>query len=179
MSHLFGDCCFPHLRDLFLEVYSDLGLNSGTFTCLLERTPTIETLGWYYLELRSLQTGSLPNLKQLCVGEGSEPVYDILADTSLAPRRLESLGQLPLNERFMSVLENVDRSTLRKLEVTYFASLDVILDAVRMFPQLTWLRIPSVDYMHDYHGVTQQPIYMVSPTARTCYGVQHGWFCLV
>ncbi|THH20337.1 hypothetical protein EW146_g1029 [Bondarzewia mesenterica] len=157
LSHLLTDVSLPSLRFLTLEIYADPEANAKPFTDLLERTPTLESLKFYYLSLLPLKPDSLPSLKRVCVDEGEDvPLSSILT----GHRAIEAIGRIPLTDRYLDILRNVDGTALRKLELTWFDSVDALLEVAAMFPKLTWFRVPSADYMYAWMSATAGPVYV-------------------
>ncbi|KAI0052023.1 hypothetical protein FA95DRAFT_113703 [Auriscalpium vulgare] len=164
LSNLFAHCQFKCLRELRLDI-SRTSANLEAYACLLEETPTLEVLegnmGWG----RALQPGSLPNLRRIAVYMGFystvEGVVTLFLDESLAPRRLEEFSCAVLTADVVDILRRgLHADTLRKLSVLFFESLSVLVDVVRLFPRLTWLSVPSREYMNDYHSATIKPIHL-------------------
>ena len=166
MAHLFSNITLPNLLCLSLEIYADPDANAKPFAEFLERTPSLQSLKLQYLSLRPLKPGSLPSLKRVSTDQGEdEPLTTILADSQ--GRALEEVSGIPLNDRYLDLLKNVDGNALRRLEVTWFDSIEALLRVAEMFPRLVWLRVPSVDYMYDWAGVTKAPVHLV----RTSYAI--------
>lgn len=159
MAHLFSNITLPNLLCLSLEIYADPDANAKPFAEFLERTPSLQSLKFQYLSLRPLKPGSLPSLKRVSTDQGEdEPLTTILADSQ--GRALEEVSGIPLNDRYLDLLKNVDGNALRRLEVTWFDSIEALLRVAEMFPRLVWLRVPSVDYMYDWAGVTKAPVHL-------------------
>ncbi|TFY82010.1 hypothetical protein EWM64_g2000 [Hericium alpestre] len=161
MASLFETRSFPMLRDLKLNIRRNIHLNREAYSLLLERTPSIEHFASWDMTLRPLRSGSLPALKSLSLGTGPDrdAVSDLLSDSSLAPRKMEKLCGIHLSTFYVGVLRTLDPHALRRLELNYFESFDVLKDAVALFPQLMWLRIPARDYTYDWSGATRQPLH--------------------
>ncbi|KAI0318365.1 hypothetical protein OF83DRAFT_30615 [Amylostereum chailletii] len=164
LGDLLGESKFGCLREVGLEVYADPEPNSQAFCDLLENTPSLEVVKWQYIPLRPLKEGSLPRLRRLHSPVFPQPrevhsAQSVLADKTVAPRPLVELGAFRLWADTFSMLRGIDGRTLRKLELSSFESIQRLTDVVGLFPRLTWLRIPSVDYMHDWHGITLEPIH--------------------
>ncbi|KAI0066272.1 hypothetical protein BV25DRAFT_1525903 [Artomyces pyxidatus] len=161
---LLRGCQFSNLRELRVEVSSwSTSTHREAFACLLEQTPTLEDVTWEFNHaVRPLQARSLPALKQLSAWQSSESHafgFDLLVDESLPPRKLETIAGFRLTPSSLVKFGRVNRNALRKLELSKFHNIELVVQVANMFPSLTWLAIPSTDYTRDYWRVTKEPVH--------------------
>ncbi|KAI0066273.1 hypothetical protein BV25DRAFT_1821207 [Artomyces pyxidatus] len=162
---LLRHCQFSNLRQLCVEVGSRSASAMEAFARLLEHTPTLEDVRWKFAStVRPLEARSLPALKRLSAWEyfdsGHDTFgFDLLVDEDLPPRALETIAGIRLTPSSLAMLGRVDSSALRRLELSGFDTIGLVVEVANMFPRLTWLAIPSIDYMHDYGGVTNEPVH--------------------
>lgn len=147
------------LKTLSLLIYADARIHATEFSNFLKAHPTIEDLEWEYLAPENLSPESLPYLRCLRGMDDTQAIVDIL--TADSPRKLQSLGQIPLNPQYLKALESIAGPNLRKLELRFFESLVSLHKLAEMFPRLTWLQVPSVDYVQAYKAVTKVRIELV------------------
>jgi hypothetical protein len=162
MSPIFNRCRWPKLRALSLLIYSDGRLHSKAFTTFLDAHHAIEDLEWEYLPPENLSPGSLPRLRNLRGRDDTSAIVKILTDKPRdSPRQIESLGLIPLNAQFLQILQSIDATKLRKLELRFFESLVFIRKIADMFTFLTWLQVPSVNYIQAYKTATHHRVQTV------------------
>ncbi|KII89633.1 hypothetical protein PLICRDRAFT_558614 [Plicaturopsis crispa FD-325 SS-3] len=138
---LFSQCHFPRLRKVSLFVdWPDDGVTLPRF---LEAHPTIEDLSWLTM-VKPLSPGSLPLLRRL---HGSRrAALEILSDRTNPPRQIESLENMVLDKNFLEVLENVDKTSMRALQIVYCENSEYMRRVADMLPSLRSLRIkPTSD----------------------------------
>lgn len=162
------NCNWPKLKTLSLLIYADSPVHTESFSKFVDAHDTIENLEWEYLAPENLTSASLPLLRHLRGRDDTSAIVNLL-EKSLKPRNLASLGLIPLNTRFMNLLELVDPFSLRTLELRFFDSLQSIRKVADMFPSLTHLQVPRVDYLYAYKTATTQRVTLVRLPLQQAY----------
>jgi len=172
---LLHDVCFPHLRALALDILTpEAPSNACALAMLLERTPMLQHATWKHLDPDVLSAGALPALRMLHVeGVPCSPgaagrallrggaSLDVLGSVCV-----DVLGSVCMDADALEALAHMHGEALRHLEVASFESIAVLVRAVRLFPCLRWLRMPTVDYWHEHSPVTPAPVHLVRPSRQ-------------
>ncbi|KAI0260322.1 hypothetical protein BC834DRAFT_973575 [Gloeopeniophorella convolvens] len=158
MCALFHDVRFACLRALTLEIYADPACNAAALAALLERTPTLRAASWFFLDPGPLAAGALPALRALRVDVPDGPGK--IGRALLPGAALEALGPLCVSPEALGALAGMRGDALRRLEVCKFDNIALLARVVRLFPRLSCLRVPAVDYWHDHSSVTPAPVHL-------------------
>ncbi|KAL4267534.1 F-box domain-containing protein [Pleurotus pulmonarius] len=124
----------------------------------LETHPSLESVEWLDSFPALLDDHTLPSLRHIYGRDSRNGVENIL-NTSLHQRRpIESLGQLRLSPMLFAALSNIQPHSLRKVDISHFPTIEDIVRLADMFPAITWLRVPAIDYRNEFSAVTTRTI---------------------
>ncbi|KAG9225623.1 hypothetical protein CCMSSC00406_0003126 [Pleurotus cornucopiae] len=124
----------------------------------LETHPSIESVEWLDSFPALLDDYTLPNLRHIYGRDTRNGVENILNTPYHQKRPIESLGQLRLSPMLFVALSNIQPHTLRKVDISHFPTIEDIGRLADMFPGITWLRVPAIDYRNDFSVVTTRVI---------------------
>ncbi|KAF9488957.1 hypothetical protein BDN71DRAFT_372993 [Pleurotus eryngii] len=124
----------------------------------LETHPSIESVEWLDSFPALLDDYTLPNLHHIYGRDTRNGVENILNTPHHQKRPIESLGQLRLSPILFAALSNIQPHSLRKVDISHFPTIEDIGRLADMFPGITWLRVPAIDYRNDFSSVTTQNI---------------------
>jgi hypothetical protein len=132
---------WPKLRRLSLGT-SRILQESSEFSRFLAAHPSLEFIECF--SFPRVPNGNLPSLRHLRVHEGDR-FHNFIPPLSDQddPKPYESLGLVYLTHRSnLCVFDIIDKTRLRRLELSFFESLDALVNLATLLPALTSLRIP-------------------------------------
>ncbi|KAJ8508014.1 hypothetical protein ONZ45_g9674 [Pleurotus djamor] len=127
-------------------------------TTFLDSHPSLEDVEWFDSFPALLSDDALPSLRRLWGTDLTNGVTNILNTPSAQKRQIESIGRLRLSPQVFHGLSQIHAQSLLRIDVSHFPIIEDIGSLADMFPNLTWLRVPSRDYRDDYADVTTKPI---------------------
>ncbi|KAJ7609017.1 hypothetical protein FB45DRAFT_945130 [Roridomyces roridus] len=131
-----ADCQFPNLKRLNLFLQSG-GLRSidPRYVRFLNDHPTIEDLSWLPLGPVYISPRTLPSLRRLRT--------NIQVVGMLECQSIECIDIYQLDPATLVELRNLQGGSVRRVKLHAFGELDALHELAELFPDLTWLSMPS------------------------------------
>lgn len=159
----------PKLRTFRLaaHLYHPHVLNMTFASAFLSSHNTIEVLRWCVIcEPLELLLGSLPLLSE--VSSHPDQVLEILSTPIDVPRPLETILDVHCGAKFYEALKFVDPTTVIRLQISHFESVQDIYRLPNELPNLTWIKVDVTDSLWDHSTRTFRKFLNVSTIFITC-----------